>query len=253
MTQTASIGKLERHLVSDAAGQPVAVHVRTPAGEPPSRAIVLLPAIAGVNEYVAGRAEDLGRAGYLVVVVDYFGRDAARPDLSTPERIGAAVAAVDDRRVLADIGLSLDWLAARGIARQQVGVVGFCMGGSYAVLAASQADAPACAVAYYGQLRYRERTERKPADPIAVASQLRAPFLGHFGDMDRLISAEEIAEFRERLRGAQCHYEVRTYEGAPHAFDEWFRPPVFRPVASAAAWNSTLVFLDWHLRQRRPA
>lgn len=245
--------KLERQVLRDAAGQPFVVHVCRPASEPAAHAVVLLPAIAGVNEYVAERAAHLGDAGYMVVVVDYFSRTETKADLSTPERIGAAVAAIDDRRVLADIGDSIAWLNGIGIPRQHVGMLGLCIGGSYAVLAASQPHGPACAIAYYGQLRYQQRTEHKPLDPMSVASELQVPFLGHFGDMDRLISAQEITAFSAQLHGTQRHHEICTYGGAPHAFDEWFRPGVFRPVASAEAWHRTLVFLDWHLRQRLPA
>lgn len=252
MGRVMSVTLLERYVVADAAGGPLGIHVRRSA-TPAAGAVVLLPAIGGVNDYVADRAGDLSASGYTVVIVDYFSRAPSKPDLSTPERIDAAVASVDDRRVLADVRCSLDWLAERGVPREQVGVLGFCIGGSYALLAASQRDGPACAVAYYGQLRYPQRTDLKPVDPMETAPDLKVPVLGHFGEMDRLISAQEIGDFSARLRAAQRHFEICTYAGAPHAFDEWFRPSAFRPVASAEAWRRTQVFLDWHLRQHRPA
>jgi carboxymethylenebutenolidase len=239
---------LQQHvLLQEDARERFAIHVHQPDHADATHAVVLLPAIAGVNAYVAARAAQLARAGYLVAVVDYFSRSASQPDLSTPERIDAAVAAVDDHRVLADVRHVLDWIGERGIDRRHAGVLGFCIGGSYAVLAASEADGPACAVAYYGQLR---RSRPKALDPIGVAARLQAPLLGHFGDMDRLIGKDELADFSALLREAQRHHEIHTYAGAPHAFDEWFRPAVFRPVASAEAWRRSLVFLDWHLRGR---
>lgn len=245
---------LQQHVLQQQdARETFTIHVHQPTRGDASHAVVLLPAIAGVNAYVADRAARLGRAGYLVAVVDYFSRSTSRPDLSTPERIDAAVDAVEDARVLADIRHVLDWLARRGIGREHTGILGFCIGGSYAVLAASEPEAPACAVAYYGQLRHRLPSPRKPLDPMAVAAQLRSPLLGHFGDMDRLIGGQDIADFSSRLREAQRHHEIHTYAGAPHAFDEWFRPAVFRPVASAEAWRRSLVFLDWHLRGRTSA
>jgi carboxymethylenebutenolidase len=243
---------LERSVLTDTAGDDFAIHVRWSAAPAAAAAVVLLPAIAGLNQYVADRAGDLSGCGYTVVVVDYFSRGEPAPDLSSPDRIDAAVAALDDRRVLGDIASSLHWLAGQGIPRERVGVLGLCVGGSYALLAAGQTEGPACAVAYYGQLRYPQRTARRPVDPMEAAADLRVPVLGHFGEMDRLISAQEVGDFGARLRAAQRHHELWTYAGAPHAFDEWFRPAVFRPAASAEAWRRTLVFLDWHLRQRRP-
>lgn len=245
-----SATRLERQVLKDSEGSAFSIQVLRPTDEPATHAVVLLPAIAGVNAYVEDRAAQLRDAGYLVAVIDYFSRKDARPDLSTPERINAAVAAIDDRLVLQDVAQSMVWLTEQGVAREHVGVLGFCIGGSYAALAASLPRAPACAVTYYGQLRYPQRSAQKPIDPMEAAAQFRAPFLGHFGDIDRLIDAQEIADFAAQLRSTQRHYEVCLYGGAPHAFDEWFRPAVFRPVASAEAWNRTLTFLDWHLRQR---
>lgn len=243
---------LKRLHVKDAAGQSFSIHVSEPVAGPPAHALVLLPAIAGVNDYIAGIARQYSDVGYLVAVVDYFSRVDAAPDLSTPEHIGAAVASIDDRQVLADIESTLVWLRMRGIARERVGVLGYCIGGTYAVLAAAHPGGPACAAAYYGQLRYRQTTELKPLDPISVAPRLHAPLLAHFGQMDRLIDAQEIADFGASLRSAQRHHEIYTYAGAPHAFDEWFRPAVFRPCASREARERTVTFFDWHLRQSLP-
>ncbi|TAL79619.1 MAG: hypothetical protein EPN76_01850 [Burkholderiaceae bacterium] len=233
------------------ASEKFSVYARQPDHGTATHAVVLLPAIAGVNEYIAGRAEQLGRAGYLVAVIDYFSRAQAKPDLSTPERINAAVADIDDRRVLTDISHTLNWLGELGIDRAHIGILGLCIGGSFAVLAASSADSPACAITYYGQLRNLHPSPSKPRDPIDVAAELKVPLLGHFGDMDRLISTQDIANFSTQLRSTQRHHEIYTYSGAPHAFDEWFRPAIFRPIASSEAWNRSLAFLDWHLRARR--
>ncbi len=167
---------LQQHVLrQEDASERFTVHVHQPAHGDATHAVVLLPAIAGVNPYVASRAAQLGGAGYLVVVLDYFSRAASHPDLSTPERIDAAVAAIDDRRVLTDIRHVFDWLGQRGIERQRTGILGFCIGGSYAVLAASEDHGAACAIAYYGQLRNARPTATKPVDPIGVAARLQAP------------------------------------------------------------------------------
>jgi len=245
--------QLERHAVDDGQAQPFTLQVHQPASGSARHAVLLLPAIAGVDDYIAQRAAHLGAHGYLVAILDYYGRTGVRPDLSSPERIGAAVAALDDREVLSNVRGAMNWLAGRDIGSERVGVLGFCIGGTYSILAAAESHPPACAVAYYGQLRYAQRSPRKPTDALDVAARPGAPLLGHFGDMDRLISAQDIAEFTAGTRAAQRYCEIHTYAGAPHAFDEWFRPPVYRPVAAAEAWRKTLVHLDWHLKGRLPA
>lgn len=242
---------MERQTLTCSAGQKFSVRVVRSRGEWNRNAIVLLPAIAGVNDYVEEVARQLASHGYSVVAIDYFSRERSTPDLSSPERIGAAVAALDDRQVLREVIASTAWLESEGFSRQAIGILGFCIGGTYAVLAAAEQEY-GCAVAYYGQLSYPQKTPFKPVDPIQVAERLRAPVLGHFGEKDRLISAAEITTFSHLLWSSPLAHELHTYAGAPHAFDEWFRPQVYRAVASAQAWNRTLIFLDWHLRRQTP-
>jgi carboxymethylenebutenolidase len=245
--------QFERRVVDDAAGPPVTLHVGRRTPDSTAHTVLLLPAVAGVDAYITRRAAQLGSQGYHVAILDYYGRTGATPDLSTPERIGKAVAALDDREVLSDIQRATVWLAGSGSER--VGLLGFCIGGTYAILAAAAAAAqpPACAVAYYGQLRQPRQSGRKPVDAIDAASRLAAPLLAHFGDNDRLIGERDIADLRANARAGQRPAEIHTYPGAPHAFDEWHRPAVFRPVAAAEAWRRTLAFLDWHVRDRVPA
>lgn len=244
---------LERRLIEGEAAESFAVHTLDTPSRQDASAVILLPAIAGVNGYIAEVAARLAGDGHRVVAIDYFSRAGEVPDLSSPELIGRAVAAVDDRQVLADVGAAARWLTSQGVARERIGVLGFCIGGTYAVLSAAREDGIGCAVAYYGQLRYGVRTAFKPVDPLDVAKDLRVPLLGHFGERDRLISGDDIAAFAAQLFTGPGAHELFTYRGAPHAFDESFRPAVYRPVASREAWQRTRAFLGWHLAQRHPA
>lgn len=224
-----------------------------PVGPGPFSAILLLPAIAGVNDYVLRTAARLADRGYLTVVVDYFAREGKAPDVSTPEKIGAAVAALDDRAVLADIGAALAALRADAtVSDGQIATFGFCIGGMYAFLAGCEHAGLAAVVDYYGSIAYAATGPAKPVSPLDRAGDLTAPILAHFGDFDRLISISEIDAFGAALRAGQKHHEICVYRGAPHAFDEDFRPQVFRPVTARAAWRSSLAFLDWHLRGIQP-
>ena len=247
---TQEVTPLERHTLDDGSGKPFTVAV---GGVGFRQSVLLLPAIAGIDDYITHRAGHLIAHGYQVAVLDYYGPSGKRPDLSTPERIGAAVAELDDREVILNIRRAQSWLTGPAIASERVGLLGFCIGASYAIQAAADSNAPACAVAYYGQLRNSVPSEKKPVEAMDAAGRLRAPLLGHFGDMDRLISVQDINELAGRLRAAQCAAEVHVYPGAPHAFDEWHRPAVFRPIASADAWRRSLLFLDWHLRSMQAA
>lgn len=224
-----------------------------PEGAGPFPAIVLLPAIAGVNDYIDRTAERLCRAGYMAVIQDYYARDAGPPDVSSPQKIGEAVAGLSDPRVLADIGSTLTALKDRDdVIGDAVGLLGFCIGGVYAFLSACEHQGIAAAVDYYGMIAYGDITENKPVSPIDRVPELGAPLLAHFGDFDRLISQPDVEAFGAALRANQKNHEINVYGGAPHAFDEDFRDVAFRPVASGEAWQRTMTFLDWHLRRISP-
>ncbi len=214
----------------------------------PAPAILLFPAIAGVNDYVLRVGARLAAAGYSTLVLDYFAREGRAPDVSTPEKIGVAVESLPDGRVLSDARAAIGALRDRpDVDARRIASLGFCIGGTYSFLAACESDDLAAAVDYYGSIRYAETSANKPVSPLDRTGELRAPLLAHFGSTDRLISAGDISAFEHALGSTGRNYELFIYRGAPHAFDEDFRS-VYRPVAAAQAWQRTLTFLNWHCR-----
>jgi carboxymethylenebutenolidase len=212
-------------------------------------AMVLLPAIHGANDYAAGVAQELAQAGYPTVVIDIHAPGAV-PDLSNPPAIRAAVAALDDTKVLASIRTVVEHVKEQTGGQAKVGVLGFCIGGTHALLAASEVAGVGAAVGFYGMLRYAEKTAAKPYAPMDRARDLRAPVLYHVGDNDPWVDAETLRQYTMLLREHGVHHEVGVYPGAGHAFHEHHRPS-YRAVAARTSWRNTLAFLDWHLRGER--
>jgi len=212
----------------------------------PRPAVVLLPPIAGVNDYILRVGSRLAAAQYVTLALDYYD-GAGPPPLERPEQVVAAVGALDDDRVVDDATAAVRQLADEPfVLGDSVAVMGFCVGGSLALLAAAADDhALRGAVVYYGVLRYGEITEAKPRSPLDVAGDLGCPLVAHFGEEDHLIAVDDVLELRDRTAGRPA--EVFTYPGAGHAFHEDFRPDAYRPVASAVSWTRTLAFLDWYL------
>ena len=142
-----------------------------PAHGDATHAVVLLPAIAGVNAYVASRAAQLGRAGYLVVVVDYFSRAAthAGPVHARAHRCGRGGRRRPPRARRHPACARLARPAAASTA-QRAGVLGFCIGGSYAVLAASEAARSRLRGRVLRAAALRTDRRAKPLDPIGVAA-----------------------------------------------------------------------------------
>jgi len=218
-------------------------------GKPKAPGIVLLPAIAGVNDYVKLVAHRLSTSGFAVAILDYFAREGGPPDVSTPAAIDVAVNSLPDHRVLADACGLVDALREHEtIDPERIGSLGFCIGGTYSLMLSAETPNLSASVDYYGSVRYAKTSDHKPVSPLDRARAIQAPLLAHFGTFDRLIPAADIEALETELKRATKQYELFTYNGAPHAFDEDFRPAAYRPVASELAWKRTVTFLDWHLK-----
>jgi carboxymethylenebutenolidase len=208
------------------------------------RGVVILPAIAGMNEYIRQVAHRLGDAGWQTEVVDYF-EGHAPPDLSSPQKIQQAVAQVDDTRVLQRTADAVAKLHSRGAAG--VAALGYCIGGSYALLAGCSVDGLSAVANYYGGLRYPQVSALKPVAPLDQAPSLRVPMIAHYGGVDRFVPPSDVDALESALDASGRTFELFRYAGAPHAFDEDFRP-AYRPVASREAWTRTTAFLDWYVK-----
>ncbi len=216
----------------------------------PTPAVVLIPAIHGVNAYVLRWVARLNARGYGVLPVDYFA-GTEEPDLSTRDAMFAAIDALSDVAALESVRASVDRLREDpAVDGDRIATMGFCIGGAYAYMGACDIDGIAAAVNYYGRLRYDETPSHKPVSPIERAGDLKAPLLSHYGTNDTYITPADVDDFDRRLAEGGKTYEIFTYRGAGHAFDEDYRPR-YRPVSAEAARNRTFTFLDWYLGDRR--
>jgi dienelactone hydrolase len=191
----------------------------------------------------------LSAKGFAVAILDYFARESRCPDISTPAAIDVAVNSLTDHRVIADAcGLVSALREHEAVDPNRIGSLGFCIGGMYSLMLSTETPHLSASVDYYGSIRYEKTSDRKPVSPIDCAKDIQAPLLAHFGTFDRLISAADIEALEAELRRTSKPYELFTYNGSPHAFDEDSRPVAYRPVAAKLAWQRTMTFLDWHLK-----
>ncbi|MCX8073469.1 MAG: dienelactone hydrolase family protein [Candidatus Binatia bacterium] len=211
-------------------------------------AVVVIHDVHGLFEHYRDIARRFAREGFFAFVVDLYSREGA-PKLRTPEEVQGWIQSLDDRRVLGDIEAAAKFLRSRiEVKSNSIGVLGFCLGGQYAFLAAClQKNFSAC-VSFYGMLRWREKTANKVPDPLEVADQLSCPFLGLYGEEDPLIPREDVKRLEAILKQYGKEYALKIYRGAGHAFFNDTRPEAFRPEAARDAWRRAIEFLQAHLR-----
>ncbi|MGW4061725.1 dienelactone hydrolase family protein [Amycolatopsis sp. NPDC004747] len=130
--------------------------------------------------------------------------------------------------------LTLAWLVERGVQADLLGVMGFDLGGTAALVVASHRKLGA-AVSVGGQ-----QAAELPA-LVEIAGRLTSPWLGMYGDAGDEAGGAEVERLRDAAASAKVATNVVHYPGANHRFDA-------DPGAAAEAWQRTLNWFDAHLR-----
>ena len=206
---------------------------------PPVGGVVVLQEVFGVTPHIEDVCQRFADAGWLAVAPHLFHRtgDPILPYDDFSE-VKPHVQALNADDILADVDAGLGFLDGAGFPADSCGVVGFCAGGSMAMLAATERSIGA-AVTYYGG----GVVEGRFGFPALVdlAPRLRAPWLGLFGDHDPSIPVDQVERLARAAATAEVRTEVEIYADAGHAFN---RDGGDNYVETAArdAWMRTL---DW--------
>ena len=199
-----------------------------PDGEP-SMGVVLIPDIMGLRPLFDEHCARLARENdWAVCSFELF---AGREHLTRDERMVGAKDN-DDERILGDALAAAD---ATGCER--VGLIGFCMGGMYA-LKAVQTERFDRIVAFYGMIRipehWRGPGQGEPLDALARGNPHTV--LAVIGTADTMTPPDDV----EAL--AATGATVVRYRGAEHGFVHDPERPVHRPADAADAWARAV---DW--------
>lgn len=214
--------------------------------------IVLIHDVWGPSEHSRALAAELAGEGFFVLEIDLY-RDLADPEIEAP---GPFIRSLSDPERLAALDAAADWLRSEVCPGRKLGVMGVCMGGTYALLAACLSDRFSAAAPFYGILSYDEglvanpqgrNFEKKPLSPLEAAERLRMPLLAAFGAEDDFIPVEQVRSLEEKLRRSGERFEVDIYAGAGHAFLNRTRPAAYQPEASRQAWARLIPFLHAEL------
>jgi carboxymethylenebutenolidase len=218
-------------------------YLGVPSGTGPWPGVVVIQDALGLTDEIRSQADHLAAAGYLAFAPDlYSGRG--------PRCVVATIAASRSGRGPAyeDIEAARRWLVARPDCTAAVGIIGFCMGGGFALLSAPRYDFAAAAV-NYGEVPEDVETLRG-ACPVVASYGARDPSLrGRAGRLEDALSRLGIV------------HDVKEYPDAGHSFMNRINTgPVLAPVVRFArfnyhhasaedAWRRILTFFDEHLQR----
>ncbi len=228
---------------------PMDAYLASPAAAGPHAAVVVVQEAFGVNEHVRDVCRRLAAAGYVALAPEIFHRAGTGIEIpySDMPPAMAQLALLTNAGLEQDLAAALAHLRSRGdVDPECVGVVGFCVGGFAAFLAACRLD-PGATVSFYGGGIVRPRTGLALAPLIDEAAEIRAPLLCVFGSEDGGIPPADVDAIRDRLGKLGAMHQVVVYEGAKHAFFNDLRPTAYHPEAAQAAWERTLAWFARHL------
>jgi carboxymethylenebutenolidase len=211
--------------------------------ERPRGGIVLLPTITGVDRFAQQRAQLLAAAGFTTLIWNPY------PGQTPPADLRAAMAcatALNDGLVDA-MGACVDYLLEK-LRLDAVAVLGFCLGGRYALLLAAQHRAVAACVVYYPSIRVPAKPN-EAQDAIARAADIACPVhLIHAGN-DEVFIQPVFLKLRNVLEQRNAATMVQIHPGAVHSF---MRPDLQSDPANAAAvrlsWPPVVGFLQTCMR-----
>jgi carboxymethylenebutenolidase len=211
----------------------------------PKGAVIVIQEAFGVNGHIEDVTRRFAAAGYRAVAPHVFHR-SGDPVLGYDDiaQVMPHMQAVTQSGLLADIDATLDYLAGAGFRTGEVGIVGFCMGGSVAFYMAVRYPLGA-GVTFYGGGVASGRFGF--SSQIDMAPQLQAPWLGLYGDRDQSIPIEQVESLLQAASKAPVATEVVRYEGAEHGFHCDARPSYHGP-SSDDAWCRTLDWFETHIR-----
>lgn len=200
-----------------------------PSGKPRG-GLVVVQEIFGVNHHMRSLCDRFAGHGYVAIAPAVFDRYQRNFESGySPAEVEEArsfIPRIDWRAMLRDVSAAVQAVESAG----KVGIVGYCMGGTVAFLAAAKLDGVAAAVGYYGGQTARN------ADLVP-----KAPTQLHFGDRDQSIPMSDV----DIIRAKRPECEIYVYP-AGHAFSNDERSN-YHAESARLAMDRTLAFLARHV------
>jgi carboxymethylenebutenolidase len=184
-------------------------YVARPSGTPKG-AVVVVQEIFGVNAVMRGKADWLARESFLAVAPDLFWRIKPGIDLTDQSEAEWKEAfgymnALDKNASVTDVQAALTWARSQSVCK--AGVMGYCMGGYIAFLAAARTDSDAT-VAYHGGGIHTA---------LGEAGGIKKPLMLHNPMKDSFIPVEALNTIRDTLSSNPL-VTVHEYAEQDHAF-----------------------------------
>ena len=192
--------------------------------------------IFGVHEYIKDVTRRLAKLGAFAVAPDYYFRKGV--DLTQITDIPQLLPIVNskpDAELLSDLDSTVAWARSQGGDTDRLGIIGFSRGGRTVWEYAAHSSALKAGVSFYGP-PVDPPNPLWPKSPTQLASEMKAPVLGLYGEADTGIRVASVQTLMAALIAANKPAEFKIYSDAPHGFHADYRAS-YRKEAAEDAWS----------------
>lgn len=235
MTATVSVSAETIHFLNDK--QTIRALLARPTGRLGRLpAIILLHEWWGLSPHTVEVARRFAAEGYIVAALDLYSRQGYKVT-TNPAEASQFMAALSTQGALRDINALAQYLRALPyVDGFRLGIVGFSMGASIALIMAQHNSDFKAAVAFYGK-----------TPPIENVDSFLCPVQFHDAGKDGWVTRKEVDALREGMLKNGKPAEIIRYPEAGHGFFNGTYPESFRKDDAESAWQDTLRFLTSYL------
>lgn len=190
-------------------GQRLVGYFATPTTNQPVAGVIVAPEWWGRNEYTEQRARELAEHGFAALAIDMYGDKRVTTEVPQASAwMNQTFEQADTIVNRAQAGLAT--LAAQPeVNTEKLAAIGFCYGGKVVLdLARSGADIKAV-VTFHAVLA---------ASAPAEKGKVKAEILVLHGELDSMVTLDNVASFRQEMHDADVDHEVVIFEDAKHGF-----------------------------------
>ncbi|PKR90130.1 carboxymethylenebutenolidase [Pleomorphomonas diazotrophica] len=207
--------------------------VRPKSATGPLPAVMVIHENRGLNGHIEDVARRLALEGFLVLAPDFLSPAGGTP--TDEDKAREMIGALDRVKAVGNAVAAATFLRGHEGGNGKSGSIGFCWGGGLSLQTAVADPGLGAAVSYYGA--------QPAAEQVAA---IKAPLLLHYAGLDDRINAG-IPVFEAALKEAGKTYELHTYPGVNHAFNNDTSAARYDKAAADLAWKRTVDFLKSHL------
>ncbi len=214
----------------------VSAYVAMPDGGGKHPALIVIHEWWGLRDWIRQNAREFAEHGYVALAIDLYRGQLAE----TSQEAYKLMMSVPPERGVTDLEAAFNYLAGmKDVNPEKIGVIGWCMGGSYSYIAATNLPRLAACVINYGKVG----TTKSEVGPISC------PVLCNFAGKDRTYTVELGKKFEEAMKAEGKTVIFHEYPGVNHAFMNPNNPGAYDEPQAKLAWKTIYAFLDEHLKK----